>query len=167
MPCCGELLNYRRGKLGRERVYPPERDVSGGGTQDRGGRLPLRRQYRPGGRHPFRGRIRLHPGECRPAPATTSSPAPRKMPSRSADAIKEKGLNRVVLAACTPRTHEPLFRDTCREAGINPYFFEMANIREHCSWVHSKDKENRHRKGQGHRPDVGGPGRPSGAAAGI
>ncbi|RLB60942.1 MAG: heterodisulfide reductase, partial [Deltaproteobacteria bacterium] len=57
-----------------------------------------------------------------------------------ADAIKAKGLNRVVLAACTPRTHEPLFRDTCREAGINQYFFEMANIREHCSWVHSKDK---------------------------
>jgi heterodisulfide reductase subunit A len=50
-------------------------------------------------------------------------------------------LNRVVLAACTPRTHEPLFRDTCREAGLNQYFFEFANIREHCSWVHSKDKE--------------------------
>ncbi|MCF6179703.1 MAG: FAD-dependent oxidoreductase, partial [Geopsychrobacter sp.] len=58
------------------------------------------------------------------------------------DAIVEKGLNRVVLAACTPRTHEPLFRDTCREAGINQYFFEFANIREHCAWVHSKDKEN-------------------------
>ena len=51
-------------------------------------------------------------------------------------------MNRLVLAACTPRTHEPLFRDTCREAGINQYFFEFANIREHCSWVHSKDKEN-------------------------
>jgi heterodisulfide reductase subunit A2 len=48
----------------------------------------------------------------------------------------------VVVAACTPRTHEPLFRDTCREGGINPYFFEMANIREHCSWVHSKEKED-------------------------
>jgi heterodisulfide reductase subunit A len=46
-----------------------------------------------------------------------------------------------VLAACTPRTHEPLFRDTCREAGINQYFFEMANIREHCSWVHSREKD--------------------------
>jgi heterodisulfide reductase subunit A len=59
-----------------------------------------------------------------------------------ADAIAEKGLNRLVLAACTPRTHEPLFRDTCREAGINQYFFEMANIREHCSWVHSREKES-------------------------
>jgi heterodisulfide reductase subunit A len=58
------------------------------------------------------------------------------------DQIREKGLNRVVVAACTPRTHEPLFRDTCREGGINQYFYEMANIREHCSWVHSKDPEN-------------------------
>ncbi|MEK6838522.1 MAG: FAD-dependent oxidoreductase, partial [Candidatus Thermoplasmatota archaeon] len=55
--------------------------------------------------------------------------------------IREKGLNRVVVAACTPRTHEPLFRDTLREGGINQYFFDMANIREHCSWVHSKQKE--------------------------
>jgi heterodisulfide reductase subunit A len=58
------------------------------------------------------------------------------------DAIVERGLNRVVLAACTPRTHEPLFRDTCREAGLNQYFFEFANIREHCSWVHSREKED-------------------------
>jgi len=47
----------------------------------------------------------------------------------------------VVVAACTPRTHEPLFRDTLREAGINQYFFDMANIREHCTWVHSKEQE--------------------------
>jgi heterodisulfide reductase subunit A len=52
------------------------------------------------------------------------------------------GLNRVVVAACSPRTLEPLFRDTLREAGINQYFFDMANIREHCSWVHSKEKED-------------------------
>jgi len=58
-----------------------------------------------------------------------------------ANTIREKGLNRVVVAACTPRTHEPLFRDTLREGGINQYFFDMANIREHCSWVHSKQKE--------------------------
>ena len=57
------------------------------------------------------------------------------------DTIREKGLNRVVVAACTPRTHEPLFRDTVREGGINQYFFDMANIREHCSWVHSREKE--------------------------
>ena len=57
------------------------------------------------------------------------------------DMIKEKGLNRVVVAACSPLTLEPLFRDTLREAGINQYFYEMANIREHNSWVHSKEKE--------------------------
>jgi heterodisulfide reductase subunit A len=56
--------------------------------------------------------------------------------------IKEKGLNRVVVAACSPRTLEPLFRDTLREAGINPYYLDMANIREHCSWVHSKEQED-------------------------
>jgi heterodisulfide reductase subunit A2 len=52
----------------------------------------------------------------------------------------------VVVAACTPRTHEPLFRDTLREAGINQCFYDMANIREHCSWVHSKEKEKATRK---------------------
>ena len=50
--------------------------------------------------------------------------------------IQEKNLNRVVVASCTPRTHEPLFQETCRDAGINKYLFEMANIRDQCSWVH-------------------------------
>jgi heterodisulfide reductase subunit A len=50
--------------------------------------------------------------------------------------IKEQGLNRVVVASCTPRTHEPLFQETVRQAGLNPQFFEMANIRDQCSWVH-------------------------------
>ncbi len=51
--------------------------------------------------------------------------------------IIEHRLNRIVVASCTPRTHEPLFRETLREAGLNPYLFEMANIRDQCSWVHS------------------------------
>ena len=50
--------------------------------------------------------------------------------------IEEFRLNRVVVASCTPRTHEPLFRETLREAGLNPYLFELANIRDQCSWVH-------------------------------
>jgi heterodisulfide reductase subunit A len=58
------------------------------------------------------------------------------------DITKEKGLNRVVVAACSPRTLEPLFRETLRDAGINQYYFEMGNIREHNSWVHSKEKED-------------------------
>jgi len=53
--------------------------------------------------------------------------------------IKEHNLNRVVVASCTPRTHEPLFRNTIREAGLNPYLFEMANIRDQCSWVHMRE----------------------------
>jgi len=55
--------------------------------------------------------------------------------------IKEQNLNRVVVAACTPRTHEPLFQETVLNAGINKYLFEMANIRNQCSWVHSDEKE--------------------------
>ena len=57
------------------------------------------------------------------------------------DAIKERNLNRVIVASCTPRTHEPLFRSACREAGLNHYLFEMANVREQCSWVHSREPE--------------------------
>jgi heterodisulfide reductase subunit A2 len=53
------------------------------------------------------------------------------------DQINLHRLNRVVVASCTPRTHEPIFRDTLRDAGLNPYLLEMANIRDQCSWVHS------------------------------
>jgi heterodisulfide reductase subunit A len=49
--------------------------------------------------------------------------------------IQEYGLNRVVVASCTPLMHETTFRRACAEAGLNPFFFQMANIREHCSWV--------------------------------
>ena len=60
--------------------------------------------------------------------------------------IAEHGLNRVIVASCTPRTHEPLFRNTLREAGVNPYFFEMANIRDQCSWVHMHEPAKATRK---------------------
>jgi heterodisulfide reductase subunit A2 len=53
------------------------------------------------------------------------------------DAIVEKNLDRVVVAACSPHMHEVTFRRTCEAAGLNPYLFEMANIREHCSWIHT------------------------------
>ncbi|MBI4965734.1 MAG: hydrogenase iron-sulfur subunit [Desulfomonile tiedjei] len=55
--------------------------------------------------------------------------------------IKEHNLNRVVVASCTPRLHEPTFRAACESAGLNPYLLEMANIREHCSWVHLHEKD--------------------------
>ena len=54
-------------------------------------------------------------------------------------AIKEQDLNRVIVASCTPRTHEPLFQATCEEAGLNRYLFEFVNIRDQCSWIHMSE----------------------------
>ena len=56
-------------------------------------------------------------------------------------AIWKKKLNRIVVAACTPRTHEPLFRKACEDAGLNKYVFEFANIRDQCSWIHMREPE--------------------------
>ncbi len=56
-------------------------------------------------------------------------------------AIIEHKLNRVVVASCTPKIHEPTFRQCVADAGLNPYLYEMANLREHCSWVHQGEKE--------------------------
>ena len=137
---CGELLNYRRGKLTRERMYPPERDVSEeeprigvfvchcGANIGRVVDVPSTVEYALTLPNVVYAQEQLFSCATNCAKEIT-------------DMIKEKGLNRVVVAACSPRTLEPLFRDTLREAGINQYFFEMANIREHCSWVHSREKE--------------------------
>jgi heterodisulfide reductase subunit A len=57
------------------------------------------------------------------------------------NAIRNHDLNRVIVASCTPRTHAPLFRSAVASAGLNPYLFELVNIREQCSWVHMKQKE--------------------------
>ena len=56
--------------------------------------------------------------------------------------VDEHGINRVVVASCSPRLHEPTFRHCLVEAGLNPYLLEMANLREQCSWVHTQDKES-------------------------
>lgn len=56
--------------------------------------------------------------------------------------IKEHNLNRIIVASCTPRTHEPLFQETIREAGLNSHLFEMANIRDQCSWVHMGNQKD-------------------------
>ncbi len=63
--------------------------------------------------------------------------------------IKELGLNRVVVASCSPRLHEPTFRKACQDAGLNPYLYEHANIREHCSWPHATDKKRATEKAMG------------------
>jgi heterodisulfide reductase subunit A-like polyferredoxin len=63
-----------------------------------------------------------------------------------AERIREHGLNRVVVASCTPRTHEPLFRGVLSSTGLNPYLFTMANIRDQCSWVHMDDRASATKK---------------------
>ncbi|MEJ2108465.1 MAG: CoB--CoM heterodisulfide reductase iron-sulfur subunit A family protein [Acidobacteriota bacterium] len=137
---CGELLSYRRGKLDTERVYPEERDVSEeeprvgvyvchcGANIGRVVDVPQAVEY---------AKTLPNVAHAEESLFICSTDAAQRL----ATSIREKGLNRVVVAACTPRTHEPLFRDTLREAGINQYFYDMANIREHCSWVHSKEPE--------------------------
>ena len=55
--------------------------------------------------------------------------------------IKDHNLNRVVVASCSPRTHQPLFQSSCAAAGLNPYLFEMVNIRDQCSWVHMQERD--------------------------
>ncbi|MEW5981528.1 MAG: FAD-dependent oxidoreductase [Acidobacteriota bacterium] len=134
------LLRSRRGRLARDRVYPAERDVSAedvrvgvfachcGANIGRVVDVPSLVEYARGLGHVAHAEESLF---------VCSTDAAAKI----SGTIREKGLNRVVVAACTPRTHEPLFRDTLREGGINQYFFDMANIREHCSWVHAKEKE--------------------------
>ncbi len=136
----GELLDSRRGNLSVERVYPLERDASGeepkigvfvchcGANIGRIVNVPSAVEYARTLPNVVYATEQLF--SC----ATNSA-------QQITDLAKEKGLNRVVIAACSPRTLEPLFRDTLREAGINQYFCEMANIREQCSWVHAKEKE--------------------------
>ena len=142
---CGELLDYRRGKLTQERTYPLEKDVSAeeprvgvfvchcGANIGRVVSVPSTVEY-----------ARTLPNVVYAQEQLFSCAT--NCAKEITDLAKEKGLNRVVVAACSPRTLEPLFRDTLREAGINQYFFDMANIREHCSWVHSKEKEDATRK---------------------
>jgi heterodisulfide reductase subunit A len=62
------------------------------------------------------------------------------------EGIRKHNLNRVIVASCTPRTHAPLFQATCESAGLNKYLFTFVNLREHCSWVHMKEKEKATKK---------------------
>ncbi len=137
---CGQLLDYRRGKLTTDKAYPAEKDTAEdqprigvfvchcGANIGRVVDVPSTVEYCLTLPHVVHAQQQLF--SC----ATNSM-------KEIVDAIEEKSLNRVVVAACSPRTLEPLFRDTLREAGINQYYFEMANIREHCSWCHSREKE--------------------------
>jgi len=138
---CGEVLDYRRGKLVEEKKYPEEKDVTReeprigvfvchcGANIGRVVDVPSVVEYAQTLPHVVHAQEQLF--SC-----TTNSA------KEITDTVREKGLNRVVIAACSPRTLEPLFQDTLREAGLNQYLLEMANIREHCSWVHAREKED-------------------------
>ncbi len=136
----GRLLAEASGTLTREPEYPPEMDLSAepprigvfvchcginiGGVVD----VPSVAEY------------------CKSLPGVVHTEdnlytCSQDTQEHIRDVILEKRLNRVVVASCTPRTHEPLFRQTLREAGLNPNLFAMTNIRDQCSWAHMNDPE--------------------------
>jgi heterodisulfide reductase subunit A len=133
-----EVLAAARGTMARSKQLPPELDVSGqvprvgvfvcncginiGGIAD----VPAVRDY--AGTLPYVVHVEDNLFTC-------SQDTQDKMKQ----VIKEKGINRVVVASCSPRTHEPLFQETIRDAGLNKYLFEMANIRDQNTWVHMSD----------------------------
>ncbi|HUV00130.1 MAG TPA: FAD-dependent oxidoreductase [Bacteroidales bacterium] len=129
------LLFAEKGKLVKEKAYPPEKDVTGeepkvgvfvchcgkniGGVIN----VPEVVEYARTLPNVVYAEDNLY---------TCSAESGEKIKQ----AIKEHNLNRVIVASCTPRTHEPLFQSIIKEAGLNPYLFEMANIRDQCTWVH-------------------------------
>jgi heterodisulfide reductase subunit A-like polyferredoxin len=133
------LLAPSRHRLTRVPEFPPERDVTAepprvgvfvchcgsniGGFVD----VPSVAEYAGGLPHVVHAEHNLY---------TCSQDSIARITER----IREHGLNRVVVSSCTPRTHAPLFEDSLRAAGLNPALFDMANIRNHCSWVHSNDR---------------------------
>ncbi|MDY6842820.1 MAG: NAD(P)-binding protein [Thermodesulfobacteriota bacterium] len=135
-----ELLSSERGKLIVERKYPQERDVREeeprvgvfvchcGINIARVVDVPQVVEYAKSLANVVHVEDKLY---------TCSTDATRQI----SETIKEMGLNRVVVASCSPRTHEPIFQDTLREAGLNRYLFDMANIRDQCSWVHAGHPE--------------------------
>jgi heterodisulfide reductase subunit A len=136
----GASLSSSRGSLTKTRVYPDEADFVGG--EPRIGVFVCNCGTNIGG-------IVDVPGVAAYAKTlpnvvyvgenmfTCSQDTQDKMKQ----VIQENRLNRIVVAACTPRTHEPLFQETLKDAGLNQYLIEMANIRNQCSWVHSKEPE--------------------------
>jgi heterodisulfide reductase subunit A-like polyferredoxin len=134
------FLSDVRGTLTRQKEYPQERDVAGEAPRigvfvcncgiNIGGivNVPEVKEYARG--LPDVAYVDENMYTC-------SQDTQEKMKK----AIEEHRLNRVVVASCSPRTHEPLFQETIREIGLNKYLFEMANIRDQCSWVHMNEPE--------------------------
>jgi heterodisulfide reductase subunit A len=136
----GQVLSSARGTLVREKQFPDEADVGDepprigvfvcncginiGGIAD----VPAITEYAAGLPNVVYAEENLF---------SCSQDTQEKM----VEIIRQQKLNRIVVAACTPRTHEPLFQETIRNAGVNAYLFDMANIRNQCTWVHSADKD--------------------------
>ena len=139
------LLAAERGSLITHTEYPPERDVAGreprigvfvchcgkniGGVAD----VPAVVEY-----------ARTLPGVVHAEDNLYTCSVDTQL--RIQRMIEEHDLNRLVVSSCSPRTHEALFRDTCRKAGLNEYLFEMANIRDQNTWVHMHEPEKATRK---------------------
>ncbi|HEY70686.1 MAG TPA: FAD-dependent oxidoreductase [Anaerolineae bacterium] len=138
--CAAGLLSTARHTLTKTPVFPPERDISGeeprigvfvchcgsniGGYLD----VPNAAEY-----------AKNLPGVVHAE--NNLYTCSQDTISHITEMVGEHGLNRVVVASCSPHTHAPLFQDSIRAAGLNPALFDMANIRNQCSWVHSHDKE--------------------------
>ncbi len=138
--CVADLLSSVRGSLTRERIFPPEIDVRG--QSPRIGVFVCHCGINIGGV--------VNVPEVAEYVRTLSNvvyaehnlyTCSQDTQLRIKELIKEHNLNRIVVASCSPRTHEPLFQETIREAGLNRYLFEMANIRDQCSWVHMHEPE--------------------------
>ena len=134
------LLRNVRGTLVKEKTYPAEKDVSQ--KEPRTGVFVCDCGINIGGYIDVPNVVKFSQSLDGVAYAeeniyTCSQDTQKKI----AEAIKKYDLNRVVVAACTPRTHEPVFQRSLKEAGLNPHLFEMVNIREQCSWVHMNEHE--------------------------
>ncbi len=134
------LLAPARGSCVRVKTYPPERDISDEPPRvgvfvchcgsNIASVVDVERVVRETRKQPFVIHAENNVYTC----ASDSQDRIKAM-------IAEHRLNRVVVASCTPRTHEPIFRDTLRDAGLNPFLLDMANIRDQCSWVHTDNPD--------------------------
>ena len=134
------LLAPVRKTLVKEKVYPPEKDVAG--QEPRIGVFVCHCGINIGGV--------VNVPEVRDYAATLPNvvftdanlyTCSQDTQEKIKAMIEEHNLNRVIVASCSPRTHEPLFQETIKEAGLNRYLFEMTNIRDQCSWVHMHEPE--------------------------
>nr|WP_041284842.1 FAD-dependent oxidoreductase [Desulfoscipio gibsoniae] len=136
----GSLLGDVRGTLIKQKEFPPERDVTG--EEPRIGVFVCNCGINIGGvvRVPEVVEAAKHLPYVVHAEDNLYT-CSQDTQAKIRDAIIEHKLNRVVVASCSPRTHKPLFQETLREAGLNKFLFEMANIRDQCSWVHMHEPD--------------------------